>query len=102
MDSIIELVLKNEVSSFVKTTTLAPESGRGNSRPRVVIPKNGESPAELREQMKVLQMKEANAERDGNIFALTYTVNDENYKIQKEAFDLFQGNITVIFHRQRY
>ena len=75
----------------MKTTTLAPESGAGKSRPRVIIPKTGVSPDELREEMKLLQNKEANAERDGNIFALTYTVNDENYKLQKEAFDSFEG-----------
>ena len=90
----IELVLKNEVTSFVKTTTLAPESGSGKARPMVVIPKTGVSPDELRKEMKSLQNKEANAERDGNIFALTYTVNDDNYKLQKEAFDAFEGEFT--------
>ena len=92
VESLIELALKNEVSSFVKTTTLAPESeAAGKARPMVVIPKTGVSPDELRGEMKILQNKEANAERDGNIFALTYTVNDDNYKLQKEAFDSFEG-----------
>ena len=77
------------MSSFVKTTSLAPETGR--SRPTVAIPKHGVTPDELREEMKVMQTKEADAEKDGNIFALTYTVNDDSYKLQKEAFDMFQG-----------
>ena len=80
----------------MKTTTLAPESGVvGKARPMVVIPTTGVSPDELRGEMKVLQNKEANAERDGNIFALTYTVNDDNYKLQKEAFDSFEGECSL-------
>ena len=89
------MVLKNEVTSFVKTTTLARDTRNGTHRPRVAIPKVGITPDELREEMKAMQKKEANAEKDGNIFALTYTVNDESYKIQKEAFDKFEGRYCV-------
>lgn len=51
----------------------------------------GMSASDLREQMKNLLKKEAKPEEDGNVFAYTYTMSDEHFQIQQEAFDLFAG-----------
>ena len=53
----------------------------------------GFSAEDMREQMKKLQKRNANPERDGNVFAYQYTLYDDNYKLQQEAFDMFCGKI---------
>lgn len=85
--TIIDLVLKNEVTSFVKTTSIAQDVAK--TKPRVLIPEKGFSAEEMRELMKNLQKRDANPERDGNVFAYQYTLCDDNYKLQQEAFDAF-------------
>lgn len=41
--------------------------------------------------MKNLQKRDANPERDGNVFAYQYTLHDQNFELQEEAFDNFCG-----------
>ncbi|KAL4218090.1 hypothetical protein ACF0H5_022826 [Mactra antiquata] len=85
--AIIDGVLKKEVSSFVKTTSLAQDVTK--SKPIVRIPETGISFDDLRQQMKNLQKRDANPERDGNVFAYQYTLHDQNFELQEEAFDAF-------------
>ena len=39
--------------------------------------------------------REANTEEDGNVFAYTYTLKDEHFRLQEEAFDLFCGRSNI-------
>lgn len=85
--NVIDLVLKNEVSNFVKTTSLAQDVVK--SKPRVLIPEKGVTMEEIRGVVENLKKRDVDSEKDGNIFAYTYTMHDEHYKIQQEAFDAF-------------
>ncbi|KAH3711625.1 hypothetical protein DPMN_071296 [Dreissena polymorpha] len=46
---------------------------------------------DLRVQMGNLLKRECNTQEDGNVFAYTYTMKDEHFKLQEEAFDMFEG-----------
>ncbi|WAR16693.1 SGPL-like protein [Mya arenaria] len=81
------MVLKSEVSSFVKSTSLAQDVVA--AKPRVVLPRTGFTADELRSQMEKLLKRESNTDKDGNVFAYTYTLKDEHYRLQQEAFDMF-------------
>lgn len=85
--SLIDLVLKNEVKSFVKSTSLAQDVVK--SKPRVLIPDKGLTGDEMRTVMTNLKKRSADPDRDGNIFAYTYTLKDDHFKLQQEAFDMF-------------
>ncbi|XP_050413035.1 uncharacterized protein LOC126827602 [Patella vulgata] len=91
MDVIIENVLRNEATNFMKQVNLAPKKGEAK-KPRVVIPKVGIPHDQLREELKDLQGKENQIE-DGNIFAYMYTLPDDHFQIQKECFDRFEKAI---------
>lgn len=51
---------------------------------------SGMSADDLRAKLQVMKEKELDHEK-GQIFAYTYTLNDDHYSLQKEVFDMFTG-----------
>ncbi|KAH3709466.1 uncharacterized protein LOC127858788 [Dreissena polymorpha] len=88
VQTLIDQVLKKEVTSFVKSSTLAQDVVA--SKPRIVLPKSAFSSDDLHVQMGNLLKRECNTQEDGNVFAYTYTMKDEHFKLQEEAFDMFE------------
>ncbi|KAH3711614.1 uncharacterized protein LOC127857121 [Dreissena polymorpha] len=80
VQTLIDQVLKKEVTSFVKSSTLAQDVVA--SKPRIVLPKSAFSSDDLRVQMGNLLKRECNTQEDGNVFAYTYTMKDEHFKLQ--------------------
>ncbi|CAC5390057.1 SGPL1 [Mytilus coruscus] len=91
--SLIGKVLHNEVTSFVSTTALAKKNVGKESVQRMQLPKKGISPEELRNEMNILKSAEAESAKEGKIFAYVYTVIDQHWKLQSEAFDKFEEKI---------
>jgi hypothetical protein len=50
----------------------------------------GLSSEELKKKMELMKAQELDHEK-GQIFAYTYTLNDDHYALQKDVFDLFTG-----------
>lgn len=48
--------------------------------------------------MNILQSAEAESAKEGKIFAYVYTVIDQHWKIQSEAFDKFEGTFLRKWH----
>ncbi|KAL3892346.1 hypothetical protein ACJMK2_004559 [Sinanodonta woodiana] len=93
VQELLDIVLYKAVASFVKTTNLAEDTQVDKMQPRVVLSKEGTSHEELRRQMILMKKKETSHE-EGKIFAYVYTLDDDHFQLQKDAFDLFNEKIS--------
>ncbi|XP_059167541.1 sphingosine-1-phosphate lyase 1-like [Physella acuta] len=77
-------VLKSEAKNFLKTTTLA-STGKPMS---VAIPKKGLTKEEI--EKKMIEMKTRDTDHlEGKVFAYTYTLTDDHFKLQQEIYEQF-------------
>ncbi|XP_006825455.1 sphingosine-1-phosphate lyase-like [Saccoglossus kowalevskii] len=87
----VDMFVKREVNDFVKQ--LREEGGKSKKElektpPRVTLPEKGISADILREEMTKINKNKIKTDA-GKIFALVYTMDDDNFKLQKDAYDMF-------------
>ncbi|XP_077990716.1 sphingosine-1-phosphate lyase-like [Glandiceps talaboti] len=92
VQQLINIAVKSEVDSFVQQ--LREDGGGAKAQKHsqkksvVPIPKKGIPIDELRKEMEVAKKREVRS-HDGKIFALVYTMDDDAFKLQEDAFDMF-------------
>lgn len=92
VDFVIGKVLQNEVKSFLSTTKLNEGKKKEKKGSEVQLPQKGVPHAELLETMQKMKKQETNSD-EGKIFAYIYTLSDDHFQLQREAFDLFSEKI---------
>lgn len=90
---LISKFLHREVTNFVSTTALAKKKNENKTVARVRLPEKGIPKEELRNEMTKLKSAEAQSTREGKIFAYIYTLEDQHFELQTEAFDKFEEKI---------
>ncbi|KAL5013521.1 hypothetical protein ScPMuIL_007791, partial [Solemya velum] len=89
IEGLVGWALHKEVTHFVRQVNNESEENSSNREAsRVLIPKKGIPAKDLRDEMKRMKSAEPNPD-DGKMFAYVYTLDDDHFGIQKEAFDMF-------------
>ncbi|XP_070533931.1 sphingosine-1-phosphate lyase-like [Ptychodera flava] len=91
IQQLIGVAVKSEVDSFVKSLReegKTPKEKAKKRKPMVTLPKKGIPSDELRKEMAVAKRCEQDS-HSGKIFAMVYTMEDDNFELQEEVFDMF-------------
>jgi len=86
---VMNYVIRSQVNNFINNSKLSSTHKKTSQQGKTMsLPEKGKSQAEMTSVLGEMQVAETN-HLEGKTFAYTYTVSDEHYDIQKEAFDKF-------------